>query len=215
MVSYAAISPVIAAYNSLIEMIADGLLRPGEHLHAKMLSERFGMSRTPVLEALRKLENEGVVRFKPGNGAWLANPTAAEIEDLYIVRKELELLALRECFDDIRTTDIIELRKSVLLEREYFRLGDKTGAFKAGLDFHRELISACSNKYLVSLIEHALTTTFLYLLMFERELGETDDTHPDDHAAILDLIEKKEADKALDYLDRHIHAACHHDFQRN
>lgn len=207
MVSFNNAGPVVKAYEGIVEMIAEGLLKPGGHIPSKTLAERFGVSRTPVLEALKKLEGEGVVIFRPGNGAWLADPTAREIENLYRVRKELEFLALRECLGAIGATDIIELRRCVSLEKEYLRQGNKAGAFRTGLDFHLELVSRCENKYLVDLIKHSLNTTFLYLLMYERQLGENDGAHPADHRVILDLIERQETDKALEYLGRHIDSA--------
>lgn len=211
MISNPQVSPVIIAYDNIIKMIADGRLKPGMHLPTIDLAKSFGMSRTPVIEALKKLENEDVVVFRSGNGAWLANPTTNEVRDLYFLRKELEVLALKLSIDNIKSTDLIEMRKYSYLEIEYINLGDKVSTFKAGLDFHKELHSHCTNKYLVNCINRTLSTIFAYLVMLDQTVSESDKTHPEDHGILLDYITAKENTKAIDFLGKHIDLAFHID----
>lgn len=196
-----------SAYTSIIEMIASGELHPGEHLPALELSQRFGMSRTPVIAALKQLENDCIVVFRSGNGAWLANPTAGEVRDLYALRGELETFALKLSAPSIKTTDIIELRKYVALEQEYIKQGDKLNTFRSGLDFHRALFSLCSNKFLVDCLNRNITAIFAFLVLLDRHLGDRELTHPSDHEKLIEHLSDKQYEKAVRFLGRHIEKA--------
>ena len=155
------------AYDRLIEMIAAGKLKPGTRLPTVPLAEEMGISRTPVIEALKRMQGEGIVVFKTSNGAWLADPTKKEIGDVYFVRATLEGLALELGFPFITPMVLIELKRHAELEKEYYATGDRVKFLKAGLDFHRELAECCPNRYLATCINSSLATTFAYVLLLE------------------------------------------------
>ncbi len=200
-------SHALLAYDKLMDMISAGRIKPGERLPSIPLAEEFGVSRTPVIEALKRMENEGIVVFKSGNGAWVIDPTKREIRDVYVVRTALEALALDLAFERISSPSLIGLGKYVELEQEYFRLGEKINYVKAGLDFHRELARHCGNGYLVHSIESVMSTTYAYLLLFEPERDIAGARYPDEHRELLDLIGAGRRSEAKEYLQGHLMAS--------
>ena len=100
-------------YDTLMDMIFNGELKPGDRLPTIPLAQKIGVSRTPVLEALKIMQNEGIVVFKSSNGAWLINPTVQEINDLYVVRANLERLALSITFDSYYFSNYHRIKKNI------------------------------------------------------------------------------------------------------
>ena len=81
------------AYHQIRRWIVEGRLRPGERLVEQRLAEELDLSRTPIREALRMLQSEGLVRFEPNRGARVRSLTMADIDDLYELRGRLEAMA--------------------------------------------------------------------------------------------------------------------------
>src|SRR5882724_1747370 len=79
-----------AVYDSLVELVVTGALRPGQHLVEGELAEQLGVSRQPVREALQRLESEGWVDLRPAQGAFVHQPTDDEVDQLLAVRCLLE-----------------------------------------------------------------------------------------------------------------------------
>lgn len=200
------------AYDYLIEMISKNELKPGDRLPTIPLANALGISRTPVLEALKRMQGEGIVVFKSSNGAWLINPTIKEINDVYIVRAALEKLALDISFELITRPTTIKLKSFMELEREYCQAGNKNKTIRAGLDFHRFLARCCPNSYLVSCIENSIATTYAYLLLFKDKGDETTSFSYKAHDNLLTLIESGEKEKALTLIQNNLLEAFTHTF---
>ncbi len=198
------LSPAEYSYQELLRVIADGTFAPGDRLSALALAKRFGVSRTPVIQALKVLEVEGIVSCSPGSGARLINPTEKEIRDTYTVRGHLEALALELGFANMNTPRKIRLEKQIALERAYFQEGEKLAAIQAGLDFHRELALGSENARLISYVENILKATFIYLVLLEPKNNSPSAVHPEEHAHLLDLILRKKREEALAFLREHI-----------
>ena len=198
------LSPAEYSYQELLRVIADGTFAPGDRLSALALAKRFGVSRTPVIQALKVLEAEGIVSCSPGSGARLINPTEKEIRDTYTVRGHLEALALELGFTNMNTPRKIRLEKQIALEKAYFQEGEKIAAIQAGLDFHRELALGSENARLISYVENVLKATFIYLVLLEPKNNSPSAVHPEEHAHLLDLILRKKKDEALPFLREHI-----------
>ena len=198
------LSPAEYSYRELLRVIGDGDFAPGDRLSALALAKRFGVSRTPVIQALKVLEAEGIVRFIPGSGARLINPTEKEIRDTYLVRSHLEVLALQLGFDNVTISRRVRLEKQIALETAYFQEGEKVLCLRAGLDFHRELAQASENLRLIAYVENILKANFVYLMLLEPKNHGPSAVYPDEHAHLLDLILRKEREEACLFLRNHI-----------
>lgn len=102
------------SYHSIKKKIFSFELKPGEIFFETELSKKLGVSRTPVREALNKLEQEGLIKRRPNRGYSVVDLTASEIEDLYELREALEIMALRAAAKKAQKQDWIRLEKIVL-----------------------------------------------------------------------------------------------------
>lgn len=202
------LSPALHAYREMMQLIAEGEFKPGDRLPTVPLAGRFGVSRTPVTEALKRMEGEGIVTFTLGSGARLIAPTAKEIHDTYFVRSHLESLALDLGFERITRPTVIRLETFVEMERAYFNTGEKINCIQAGLDFHRELAKASENDRLISYIDNALTASFVYLVLLEPARHELAAQHPGQHHRLIELVSAGKREKAIQFLREHVLESC-------
>jgi len=138
------------------EAILSGQFKPRERLVEMDLISRFGVSRTVIREALKKLEAKGLVRAIPYRGVMVADLTVEEIEEIYFVRAELEKIAARLVLGHITQSDIQNLKK---LSKEVERhLREKSHRMiEVDSEFHRAIFRACRNRYLYEMIDFLRT----------------------------------------------------------
>jgi len=138
------------------EAILSGRFKPRERLIEMDLISKYGVSRTVIREALKRLEAKGLVRTTPYRGAAVADLTVEEVEEIYFVRTELERIAGRLVLKHITSKEIQELKR---LAREVERhLREKTHQMiERDSEFHRTLFRACRNRYLFDMIDFLRT----------------------------------------------------------
>ena len=139
-------------FAAIRESILNGTLEPGERLMEVQLAEEMGVSRTPVREAIRKLELEGLVVMVPRKGAYVAGLTLKEVADVFEIRSCLEglaaaLAAERITDDEIKKLDQILEDISVAGEKR-----DVETIIKKDAEFHQVLFSATRNERLAQMI---------------------------------------------------------------
>jgi len=134
------------------EAILSGQLKPRERLIEMDLISQFGVSRTVIREALKRLEAKGLIRTTPYRGAVVADLTTDEIEEIYFIRAELEKIAARLVLEHITQKEIQNLKKvSKEVERH---LREKTHQMvDMDSEFHRMIFRACLNSYLYDMID--------------------------------------------------------------
>lgn len=116
-------SPPVITYGNIQDAVVDGIrdmilkgqLKPGDRLRQDELANTFGVSTMPIREALRQLQAEGLVVFRPRRGATVARPSVSEYEEIYLIREALETLACRWAAEDF---DRIPLDRLKLLLQE-------------------------------------------------------------------------------------------------
>jgi len=138
------------------ETILSGQFKPRERLIEMDLISQFGVSRTVIREALKRLEAKGLIRTTPYRGAVVADLTIEEIEEIYFIRAELEKIAARLVIKHITPKEVQHLKK---LSREVERhLREKTHQMiEADSEFHRMIFKACRNRYLYDMIDFLRT----------------------------------------------------------
>src|SRR4030042_634572 len=138
------------------DAILSGQFKPRERLIEMDLISRFGISRTVIREALKRLEAKGLVRTVPYRGAVVADLTVEEVEEIYFLRAELEKIAARLVIKQITPAEIQHLKK---LSKEVERhLREKTPQMiEMDSEFHRMIFKACRNSYLYDMIDFLRT----------------------------------------------------------
>jgi len=141
------------AYEYLESEILTGRLKPRERLVEQELAERLKMSRTPIREALRRLEERGLVRILPRRGAVVSDISPADVEQIYVVRSALEGLAARLVTDHITPEEIERVRGLEAAHAQQATRGDVRALMRANDQFHDAIYGAAGNPCLLDMIQ--------------------------------------------------------------
>lgn len=189
-----------AVHVALRSDILDGRLAGGAPLRQDEIAARFGVSKIPVREALRQLEIEGLVEFRPRRGAIVREIPDAEVLELIDVRLALECRALELAVPQMIEAD---LRLAREIQAEYATETDRKRWSELNLRFHHTLLEPCANHTLLSLLSNieqrmgAVTRQRVTRIMgLERPVRE--------HQAILEACEAGDTADAVGHLRRHI-----------
>jgi DNA-binding GntR family transcriptional regulator len=140
------------ALDALRAAIVDGRLVAGERYSVAQLAERFGVSRTPVREALLVLERQGVVRFERNRGVRVLETTAHDLEEVFALRLLLEVPATRRACDLLEDTDLAALERELGAMDRLAAEGDE-GAFMAhDKRFHEIVLERSGNRRLTAIV---------------------------------------------------------------
>lgn len=140
-------------FESMREAILSGVLEPGERLMEIQLAEEMGVSRTPVREAIRKLELENFVVMIPRKGAYVAGVSLKDVADVFEIRSALEGLAAGLAAERI-TDDELEQMEQALFFRTSENEMDLEQIVKSDTDFHALVYRASRNERLVQILEN-------------------------------------------------------------
>jgi DNA-binding GntR family transcriptional regulator len=141
-------------FDSLREAIINGTLRPGERLMEIQLAEELGVSRTPVREAIRKLELEGFVVMVPRKGAYVAGISLKDIADVFEVRAALEALASGLAAERITSEELEELERILVRKAEIIAEGSVTEFVQSDTQFHDALYRSSRNQRLIQILNN-------------------------------------------------------------
>ena len=138
------------AYNSIREYILQGRLDDTSRLTEDFLSNQLGISKSPVREALNRLEAEGLIRIEPRKGAYLRRLTTVEINELYDTREALEAHVVRTA--NVTPALLGELRQCLKRQRMLVKANDKPHYIQEDVQFHSLLAQATGNAYLCTVL---------------------------------------------------------------
>jgi DNA-binding GntR family transcriptional regulator len=191
------------AYTLILEAIDTGTYRPGDRLVESELADRFGVSRTPVREALQRLETQSLLT-RDGRSLIVASLDHNQLSELYVVRAELEGLAARLAARHATEEELRVLRDMV--EEDRALLDDPDALARANRRFHKQIHLASHNRYLVQqldLVHRSMalmaTTSLAAEGRGEKALAE--------HDAIVAAMEARDEDGAHAALKAHISKA--------
>ena len=186
-------------FNTLRQAILKGELKPGERLMEIQLAQRLGVSRTPVREAIRKLELEGLVLMIPRKGAEVAQITRQDLEDVLEVRAALEELAVKDACLHITDEEIKKLRKASEEFQKTLKTNDLVASAQADMEFHEVIYNAADNRRLNNLREQ--------MYRYRMEYLKDERTHQilsREHEAIRKALEAHDVEKAAAAMNIHI-----------
>ncbi|MCD7762130.1 MAG: GntR family transcriptional regulator [Lachnospiraceae bacterium] len=190
-------------FQTLRQAILRGEIRPGERLMEIHLAQKLGVSRTPVREAIRMLELEGLVTTIPRRGAVVADITVSDMEDVLEVRLALEELAVQIVCKKLTREQLDELKG---LAAGFGRTldGDDVGACaQADMAFHEAIYNATGNKRLVQILNNLREQMYRYRMEYLKDRS-SHQVLAEEHAEILQALEDRDEQKALEATRRHI-----------
>ena len=190
-------------FNTLRRAILKGELKPGERLMEIALADKLGVSRTPIREAIRKLELEGLVVMAPRKGAKVASITERDLNDLLEVRKGMEVLAISLACKRITGE---ELEKLESIERSFQSLiesGNLTELAEMDVKFHDTIYQATNNQRLVQLLNNLREQMYRYRMEYLKDIAVRR-TLAEEHKAICEALRGRDESKAQNYVSVHI-----------
>ena len=190
-------------YEQIIHDIRLGRLLPGERLTETDLAARFQISRTPVREAIRQLETDGLVVHMPRLGATIRRLDPAEVSELYEMRAVLESTAARLA---ARAASKPELAEISALHDAMAGTEDIDTLYRLNQLFHTTILDAARNRFLVNAMA-SVQKTLLILGRSTLEDGGRPRTAQREHQAIVDALWAKDEDTAESAMRQHIEAA--------
>ncbi|MCX7747588.1 MAG: GntR family transcriptional regulator [Clostridia bacterium] len=201
-------------FTQLQNDILNGKYQPGDSLIETRLSEELGVSRTPIREAIRQLELEGLVQSIPNKGAIVTGISAKDIEDIYTIRMMIEGLAARWAAEKMTEEELAELKEAVELEEFYTMKNDTEHLLKFDSVFHEIIFKACKSKPLM----HTLSTFHHYVQRARNaSLGSPGRAQKvlEEHKAILQAITERNAEQAEKLTTEHIRNASKNLIKQN
>jgi DNA-binding GntR family transcriptional regulator len=194
------------AYARIRAAIRSGQLAPGLRLTETDLAARFGVSRTPVRQAIARLEAEGLLTHEARRGLTVTRPDHAQIVELYVMREILEGAAARLAAQHATETEIEALAE--LLAAEPAAFGDAARLAEINQRLHGLLYLAAHNRYLLRSLE-LLAATIALLPSLLTEGARAEAAHAE-HVAILDALRRRDGDAAEAAARAHARAAQRH-----
>ena len=190
-------------FHTLREAILKGELKPGERLMELQLASKLGVSRTPIREAIRMLEQEGLAVTIPRRGAEVARMTEKDMKDVLQIREVLDELAVRLACDNITKEEIKELEKQMLQFENSTKQGDIKKIAEADVAFHDTIYHAAGNAKLVTMLDNMREQNYRYRVEYLKD----ENAYPtliQEHRKILELLDKHEKEKVIEVMKVHV-----------
>lgn len=190
-------------FNKIREDILSGVYQENEELKEITIGSELGVSRTPVREALRQLELEGLVTIIPNKGAYVTGITKKDIHDIYMIRSYLEGLCAKWACEHITEEQIEALDEILYLSEFHARRGHHEQLVELDNKFHDEIYKASGSK----ILDHVLSDFHHYVERIRKITLSRDQRASQsnaEHAAILDAIKKRDGELAEALAHEHI-----------
>lgn len=191
-----------SAYMYVKNAIINGKFKPGEKLIESTIAKNLNISRTPVREALRKLEEEGLVTFNPSQGAKVTEISVDNVINLYECRAVLEGLAIRQAVKHITRKELNFLEDCVILANQYSKSNDLDRVITKNTEFHDLIINTSQNEPLIQMMDQIRTNIFRHRVLtsvkgFRKEFLK-------EHEEIYVALKDKNEDLAEHLMKKHI-----------
>ncbi len=193
-------------FQKLREDILSGRYKENEELKEVAIGEELGVSRTPVREAFRQLELEGLIQIVPNKGAYVTGITAKDVKDIYMIRSLLEGLCARLATENITKDQLEEMEENIYLAEFHAAKGHMDQMAELDNRFHDILYEACNSK----MLEHTLRDYHQYVLRVRQKTLSTNTrgrASNEEHRQIMEAIKAGDAAKAEQLANRHMQNA--------
>lgn len=194
-------------YDALRQALVTGVLRPGERINEAEIARQMQISRAPIREAIRQLEQDGLLESVPRRGTFVVTLSRDDVEEVYTLRADVEARAIRRalprfCSDELATLE--SLRETM---RAAATAGDLTQLLESDIQFHRTIVEAADWTRLRKIWEslHPQTLT-LYTLNTLTDWTPLD--HARRHDPLLGAIRDGDPDAAAAAIQEHILGVC-------
>ena len=190
-------------FQSIREDILSGRYEQNTELKEAAIGAELGVSRTPVREALRQLELEGLVTIIPNRGAYVNMITAKDVQDIYVIRSMLEGLCARWATQSITAEQLDSMEETLCLSEYHTSKKNYEKLYELDSLFHEQLYEAGGSR----ILNHILSDFRDYVKMVRKATISTSSrsvTSTEEHRAIFEAIKEKDPDKAEALAKEHV-----------
>lgn len=189
-------------YDYVKNQIIKKKIFPGTQIIEEDLAFAMQTSRATVRKALTRLHYEGLADMIPNRGAFVAKPTPADMENVYALRRILEVEALRTALPKITDAHIQKLESSLASQRELTKHYSVEEYIRVNAEFHWIIIEAAQNEYLNKFLLELFNKSAIFLTFYDSSSDNSDSIHT--HEQLLDAIKTKDMDAAIKALEADI-----------
>jgi DNA-binding GntR family transcriptional regulator len=192
-----------SVYKRLREFILDGDVSPGDRLDERHLSAALGVSRTPIRDAIGRLAAEGLIDYRPHQGNYIKVLSVKEFDELYVVRAELECLAVKLASDKSSPEFLKALEETVIESERALGKNDLAAFGQADRHMHRLVVETADNAALTASLERIETMIRLGRSLANRQ-PEVPDVTSRQRRALLRAFQESDVDAAVSAMRDHI-----------
>lgn len=193
-------------FSKVRDDILSGKYKENDELKEIAIGEELGVSRTPVREAFRQLELEGLIQIIPNKGAYVTGITMDDVKDIYMIRSKLEGLCASWACEHITKEQLEEMEENIYLAKFHAERGHFDQMSELDSRFHEIMYEACNSK----MLEHLLRDFHQYVQRVRKKTLSTIDrsvASNSEHSAIMEAIKNNDPVKADELATLHIHNA--------
>lgn len=190
-------------FNTLREAILRGDLKPGERLMELQLAEKLGVSRTPIREAIRMLQQEGLAVTVPRRGAVVAKMTEKDMEDVLQIREALEILAVKLASEKMTSEQIDQLNDRLKAFEEALETKKIKLIAQADVDFHDFIYMAAENPRLVAMLNNLREQIYRYRVEYLKDHKN----YPrliEEHKQIIIGLQRHDKEYVIEVMKKHV-----------
>lgn len=190
-------------FKTLREAILRGDLKPGERLMELQLAAKLGVSRTPIREAIRMLQQEGLAVTIPRRGAEVAAMTEKDMEDVLQVREALEILAVQLASEKITKEQIAELEERLKAFEQAVETAEVKQIAQSDIDFHDLIYTAAENPRLVVLLNNPREQIYRYRVEYLKD----EKNYPrliEEHRQIMQGLKERNEQYVVEMTKKHM-----------
>ena len=186
-------------YAALKQMITNYRFKPGERINVEQITKELGVSRTPIWEAIRRLEHEGLVFNSPNKGVFMYTLNPDKAIDLIAVRETLETMAAKLAAERIDEKTLAKLDKAIEKQKQIVENKDMLAYSQADTDFHALIYATTGNVFLCEVLDNI----FSKLRPVAMHVGDFIQHFYEDHIAILKALKTHDPKKVQELFRRH------------
>ncbi len=186
------------AYDILRDRFINCVYRPGTMLNEAQLSAELGFSRTPIRQALTRIEQEGFIKILPKKGIYVTDVSLNDVRQIFQVRLEIEPLALRMACPTLPLEEL-EAYRSKFLGKE----AEVRADFRLDMAMHLFIIEGCGNRFIVDMMRKVFDENTRVIISSRQGEVKLHDACKE-HLEILDLLVERDTDKAEEAMRSHI-----------
>lgn len=193
----------VRIYHDLRSDIVTMKMPPGTPVSEKELTQQYGISRTPVREAVLRLADERLVEVIPKSGTFVARISIAALREALVARRALEAVTVRAAAETASASQILQLRAIIQRQREDAEAGNEGAFHHSDEEFHAGIASAGNYPGIWDIIQQVKVHIDRYRLLTLPQPGRMK-LVMEEHSAVLDAIADRDADLAVARMDAHL-----------